>query len=106
MGNRLAKPRIGERIMKHKLLAPGSKLLTFLILSFCTAIVNFAAVLKITSDLAAYLFHIKLNSFITSTGLLLIILLILFIGRYALLDKLMKGMIVVLASKCIKRQVT
>lgn len=72
-------------------------IITFLILSFCTAIVNFAAVIKITSDLAAYLFHIKLNTFITSTGLLLIILLVLFIGRYALLDKLMKGMIVILA---------
>lgn len=72
-------------------------ILTFLILSFCTAIVNFAAVIKITSDLAAYLFHIKLNPFITSTGLLLIILLVLFIGRYSLLDKLMKAMIVILA---------
>jgi len=70
---------------------------TFLILSFCTAIVNYAAVIKITSDLAAYLFHIKLNSFITSTGLLLIILFMLLIGRYALLDKIMKGMIVILA---------
>nr|NQU91606.1 divalent metal cation transporter [Bacteroidota bacterium] len=29
-------------------------IVTFLILSFCTAIVNFAAVIKITSDLASY----------------------------------------------------
>jgi len=72
-------------------------IITFLVLSFCTAIVNFAAVIKITSDLAAFLFHINLNSFVTSTGLLIIILLILFIGRYALLDKVMKVMIAVLA---------
>jgi len=72
-------------------------IITFLVLSFCTAIVNFAAVIKITSDLAAFLFHINLKSFVTSTGLLIIILLILFIGRYALLDKVMKVMIAVLA---------
>lgn len=72
-------------------------IITFFVLSFCTAIVNFAAVIKVTSDLAAYLFHINLNSFVTSTGLLIIILLILFIGRYAMLDKIMKVMIAVLA---------
>lgn len=72
-------------------------IITFLILSCCTAIVNFAAVIKVTSDLTAFIFHIKLNSFVTSTGLLIIILLILFIGKYALLDKIMKIMIVILA---------
>lgn len=72
-------------------------IITFFVLSFCTAIVNFAAVIKVTSDLAAFLFHINLSSFITSTGLLIIILLMLFIGHYALLDKVMKIMIVVLA---------
>ena len=72
-------------------------IITFLVLSFCTAIVNFAAVIKVTSDLAAFLFHINLSSFYTSTGLLIIILLMLFIGRYALLDKVMKVMIMVLA---------
>ncbi len=70
-------------------------IVTFLILSFCTAIVNFAAVIKITSDLAAYLFHLQ-ESFITSIGLLVLILGMLFIGRYALLDKAMKTMILVL----------
>ena len=72
-------------------------IITFLVLSFCTAIVNFAAVIKVTSDLAAFLFHINLSSFHTSTGLLIIILLMLFIGRYSLLDKVMKVMIMVLA---------
>lgn len=71
-------------------------IITFLILSFFTAIVNFAAVIKITSDLAAYLFHLNLGSSITSISLLGLILLMLFIGRYALLDKVMKLMILVL----------
>lgn len=71
-------------------------IITFLILSFFTAIVNFAAIIKITSDLAAYLFHINLESSITSIILLGLILLMLFIGRYALLDKVMKLMILVL----------
>jgi Mn2+/Fe2+ NRAMP family transporter len=72
-------------------------IITFLVLSFCTAIVNFAAVIKVTSDLAAFIFHINLDSFVTSTILLIVILAILFIGRYALLDKVMKAMIVILA---------
>lgn len=72
-------------------------IITFLVLSFCTAIVNFAAVIKVTSDLAAFIFHINLDSFVTSTILLIIILAMLFIGKYALLDKVMKIMIVVLA---------
>ncbi len=72
-------------------------IITFLVLSFCTAIVNFAAVIKVTSDLAAFIFHINLDSFVTSAILLIIILAILFIGKYALLDKVMKIMIVILA---------
>ena len=72
-------------------------IVTFMIMSFFTAIVNFAAVTKITSDLAAYLFHLELDSFYTSVGLLSVILLMLFIGRYALLDKAMKFMILVLS---------
>ena len=72
-------------------------LITFFLLSACTAIVNFAAVTKVTSDLAAYLFNIHLNSFASSTGLLGIILLMLFFGRYAFLDTLMKVMIGILS---------
>ncbi|NQU88370.1 MAG: Nramp family divalent metal transporter, partial [Mariniphaga sp.] len=72
-------------------------IITFFVLSFCTGIVNFAAVIKVTSDLTAFLFHINHSSFYTSTGLLIIILLMLVIGRYALLDKVMKVMIMVLA---------
>ena len=71
-------------------------IITFFIMSFFAAIVNFAAIIKITSDLAAYLFNIRLESFYTSIGLLSLILLMLFIGRYALLDKAMKLMILVL----------
>lgn len=72
-------------------------IITFLVLSCCTAIVNFAAVIKVTSDLTAFIFHIDLNPFAMSIGLLIVILTMLFIGRYALLDKVMKIMIVILA---------
>lgn len=72
-------------------------IILFFVLSFFTAIVNFAAVTKVTADLLAYVFDLHLNSFVLSTGLLALILFMLFIGRYALLDKAMKFMIVVLA---------
>jgi len=70
---------------------------TFFILSFSTAIVNFAAVTKVTTALAIYLFHLKIDSFLSSLGLLGLILLMLFFGRYALLDKVMKLILFVLA---------
>jgi len=72
-------------------------ILTFFLLSIGTAIVNFAAVTKVTADLATYLFQIQLSPLATSTGLLSLILLMLFIGRYAFLDLFMKVMIGVLA---------
>jgi len=70
---------------------------TFFLLSVLSAIVNFAAVTKVTSDLAIYLFHLDLDPFLTNAGLLVFILLMLFIGRYAFLDLFMKGMIAILA---------
>jgi len=72
-------------------------LLTFFIFSFFTAIVNFAAVTKVTADLASYIFNLEISNFASSTALLALILLILFFGRYATIDKIMKVMIVVLA---------
>ncbi|NQV01386.1 MAG: Nramp family divalent metal transporter [Bacteroidia bacterium] len=68
-------------------------IISFFLLSVCTGIVNFAAVTKVTADLATYLFHLQLSPFATSTGLLSIILLMLFFGRYAFLDSIMKLMI-------------
>ncbi|MFH1297087.1 MAG: Nramp family divalent metal transporter [Bacteroidota bacterium] len=71
-------------------------IITFFLLSVITAIVNFAAVTKVTADLATYLFQVHLSPFATSTGLLSIILLMLFVGRYAFLDWFMKVMIGIL----------
>jgi len=70
---------------------------SFLLLSFFTSIANFAAVVKITSDLASYIFHFQANSIVASIVLLCFILMMLILGRYALLDKTMKAMIFVLA---------
>ncbi len=72
-------------------------ILTFFIFSFFTAIVNFAAVTKVTADLASYIFGLELSNFVSSTALLGLILIIIFVGRYATIDKIMKLMIVVLA---------
>lgn len=72
-------------------------ILTFFLLSILAAVVNFAAVTKVTADLATYLLQIRVSPFVTSTGLLGLILLMLFIGRYAFLDRFMKLMIAVLA---------
>ncbi|MCF6171255.1 MAG: Nramp family divalent metal transporter [Bacteroidales bacterium] len=72
-------------------------ILTFFIFSFFTAIVNFAAVTKVTADLASYIFGLNLSNFVSSAALLSLILLILFFGKYATIDKIMKIMIVTLA---------
>ena len=72
-------------------------IITFFLLSAVTAVVNFAAVTKVTADLAVYLLGIQLTPLASSTGLLAIILLLLFFGRYALMDTLMKIMIGILA---------
>jgi len=72
-------------------------IVTFFLLSVVSAIANFAAVTKVTADLATYLLQIHLTPFATSTGLLSLILLMLFVGRYAFLDRFMKVMIAILA---------
>jgi Mn2+/Fe2+ NRAMP family transporter len=71
-------------------------ILTFFIFSFCVAIVNVAAVTKVTADLANYFFNLHINNFLSSTVLLGIILSMLFFGKYALIDKVMKIMILTL----------
>lgn len=72
-------------------------IVTFFILSIIAAIANFAAVTKVTADLASYLLQVHFSPFATTTGLLSLVLLMLFIGKYAFLDKFMKMMIAVLA---------
>jgi Mn2+/Fe2+ NRAMP family transporter len=70
---------------------------TYFILIFFTAIVNFTAVLIVSTGLAAFFFHIQLSIFLMSLILLGIILLMLLIGHYALLDGSMKVIIIVLS---------
>ncbi|MGB5849148.1 MAG: Nramp family divalent metal transporter, partial [Ignavibacteriaceae bacterium] len=70
---------------------------TYFILVFFTAIINFTAVLIVSSGLAAFFFNIHLSMFLMSIILLGAILLMLFIGHYALLDGLMKLIIIVLS---------
>jgi Mn2+/Fe2+ NRAMP family transporter len=70
---------------------------TYFILVFFTAIVNFTAVLIVSTGLAAFFFNIHLSMFLMSIILLGIILLMLFVGHYALLDGLMKIIIFILS---------
>jgi len=70
---------------------------TYFILIFFTGIVNFTAVLIVSTGLAAFFFHINLSIFLMSVILLAIILLMLLVGHYALLDGSMKVIITVLS---------
>ena len=62
----------------------------FFILNFFTAIVNFSAVVIVSSGLAAFFFNINVDIIYISIALLAVVLLLLLIGHYALLDKTMK----------------
>jgi Mn2+/Fe2+ NRAMP family transporter len=72
-------------------------IIVFFILSFITAIVNFAAVVIVCSGLAAFFFGLQIDLFYISIVLLLVVLVMLFIGHYAILDWTMKGMILILS---------
>ncbi|UCH66762.1 MAG: Nramp family divalent metal transporter [Ignavibacterium sp.] len=70
---------------------------TYFVLIFFTAIVNFTAVLIVSTGLAAFFFNIQLSMFLMSIILLGVILLMLLVGHYALLDGLMKVIIFILS---------
>jgi len=70
---------------------------TFFILSFITAIINFAAVVLVCSGLAAFFFNLQIDLFYISIALLVAVLVMLYIGHYAILDWTMKGMILILS---------
>jgi len=70
---------------------------TFFILSFFTAIINFAAVVLVCSGLAAFFFNLQIDLFYISIALLVAVLVMLYIGHYAILDWTMKGMILILS---------
>jgi len=69
----------------------------YFILSLSTAIINFAAIVIVCSGLAGFFFNLQLSIFYISIALLAGILLMLFIGHYALLDKTMKLIIIILS---------
>lgn len=69
----------------------------FFILNIITAIVNVAAVTLVTASLTANLFNLSIDLSIISAIVLLVTFAILFIGKYSLLDSLMKTMIFILA---------
>ncbi len=69
----------------------------FLLLTFGTMFTIQAAVTIVTSGLAAHLFGVSLTPFIWSVLILSICILILIIGRYPLLDKMIKLIIVLLS---------
>ncbi len=69
----------------------------FFVATLTTGIVNFAAVALVTTTLGAFFFGIDINSTWLSITLLAAILIMLFIGRYAFLDKFMKFLIIILS---------
>ncbi len=71
--------------------------ITFFVLTFFTAIINFAAVVIVSSGLAAFFFNIHIDMLYISIALLAVVLLMLFVGHYALLDKTMKLIIITLS---------
>ena len=87
----------GESIIHGYMKLGKFSVIIFFILNVVTAVVNAAALTLITAGLSANLFG--LNYSMTALGIIILIvtLLILFLGRYALLDKIVKTLIVVLA---------
>ncbi len=69
----------------------------FFCLSLITAVVNFSAVTIVTSGGLQYLLNTRLDNTTVSAFILGIVIIILFIGKYPLLDKTMKIIILVLA---------
>ncbi len=69
----------------------------FLVLTFGTMFTVQAAVTIVTASLAPYVFGVTLNPVLWSIILLSSCLLILLIGKYSLLDKLIKGILILLA---------
>jgi len=69
----------------------------FLFMTFGTMFTIQAAVTIVTAGLAAYLFGIPLSPLVWSIIIIVICMLILMIGRYPLLDKLIKFIIILLS---------
>lgn len=87
----------GESIIHGYIKLGKLSVIIFFILNVITAIVNAAALTLITAGLSANLFGLNYSMTTLGIAILIITLLILFLGRYALLDKIVKLLIVLLA---------
>jgi Mn2+/Fe2+ NRAMP family transporter len=87
----------GESILHGYMKLGRLTVIVFLILNIITAIVNASAITLVTAGLSANLFGLQFPITGLSLIILIITMLILFIGHYSLLDKVVKILIVVLA---------
>lgn len=87
----------GESLLHGYLKLGKAALIVFFIMNIFTAVVNGAAVTLVTAGLMANLFGFTFSLTHLSIFILILTLLILFVGHYRTLDKIMKLMIVLLA---------
>lgn len=87
----------GESILEGYLKLGKGVVILFFILNIFTAIINGAAITLVTAGLTANLFGLNYSIQSISVLVLAISLLLLFIGRYKALDKVMKVMVSLLA---------
>lgn len=87
----------GESILQGYARLGKPTLWIFYIMNIFTSVINGAAVTLVTAGLCANLFGLTLPPATVSLIILAIVIIILFAGRYAVLDSVMKIMIAVLA---------
>ncbi|MGC9365178.1 MAG: Nramp family divalent metal transporter [Fidelibacterota bacterium] len=87
----------GESILQGYAKLGKSTLWVFYIMNIFTSVINGAAVTLVTAGLCANLFGITLTPATVSLIILAIVTIVLFVGRYAVLDSVMKVMITLLA---------
>ncbi len=87
----------GESILQGYARLGKSTLWIFYIMNIFTSVINGAAVTLVTAGLCANLFGLSLPPATVSLIILTIVTIVLFVGRYAVLDSVMKIMIAVLA---------
>lgn len=87
----------GESILQGYAKLGKSTLWVFYIMNIFTSVINGAAVTLVTAGLCANLFGLNLPPATVSLIILAIVTIVLFVGRYAVLDSVMKVMITVLA---------
>lgn len=88
---------IGENMLVEYRKLGRWVIVTFFGLMVCTGVVNVAAITIVTTGLTLCFFNIRVNPFLFSFLLLGAILVMLLVGRYAMLDRLMKIMIAILS---------